>query len=183
MDVLKGLDSRHTRVLHFAPETSLKLIFSRRFQQYETADLSMKAVDHRTDIQHLPFHNETYDFIFASHVLEHIPDDVKAIHEIRRVLRPNGIAILPVPVVCTKTIEYLEANPREEGHVRAPGLDYFAKYERCFRRVEIHSSGSFPAKHQLFVYEDRSVWPTRDWPLRPAMLGEKHLEYVPVCYA
>jgi hypothetical protein len=49
--------------------------------------------------------------VFASHVLEHIPDDGLAIREIRRILVPDGIAILPVPLVSLKTIEYAEPNP------------------------------------------------------------------------
>ena len=32
-------------------------------------------------------------------VLEHVRDDIKAISEIRRVLKPGGIAIMPVPLV------------------------------------------------------------------------------------
>jgi len=182
-NVLRGLNVREMKALHFAPETFFKSIFCKRFQQYETADLFMQGVDHKADLQNLPFNDETYDFIFASHVLEHIPNDRKAIQEIRRVLRPNGIAILPVPVICTETIEYPEANPREEGHVRAPGSDYFERYKQCFSKVEIFASDLFPAKYQLFVYENRSAWPTKDWPLRQPMQGEKHPEYVPVCHA
>jgi hypothetical protein len=40
-----------------------------------------------------------------------------------------------------------------------------------------------PAKYQLFVYEDRTLWPNKTSPLRLSMPGEKHIEVVPVCYA
>jgi SAM-dependent methyltransferase len=183
MDVLKGLNVRKMKMLHFAPERFLKRIFSQRFQQYETADLFMRGVDHKVDIQSLPFKDGAYDFVFASHVLEHISDDKKAIQEIRRILMPNGIAILPVPVVCTTTIEYPQANPREAGHVRAPGFDYFERYKQYFARVNIYTSDSFPKKYQPFVYEDRTVWPTKGCPLRQPMSGEKHADFVPVCCA
>lgn len=179
---LKEINALEMKMLHFAPEKFFKPLFSRRFGKYETADLSMNGVDHKVDIQRLPFRNGTYDFIFASHVLEHIADDDKAIQEIYRILKPNGFAILPVPVICDKTIEYPEANPREAGHVRAPGLDYFERYKRYFSRVEIHTSDSWPEKYQLFIYEDRSVWPTTDCPLRPPMQGKKHSDFVPICY-
>jgi ubiquinone/menaquinone biosynthesis C-methylase UbiE len=142
----------------------------------------MKGVDHHVDLQHLPFADGTYDFVFASHVLEHIPDDEKAISEIRRILKPNGIAILPVPIVAEKTIEYPEPNPHESYHVRAPGMDYFDKYRRHFSRVERFSSDPLPKKYQLFLYEDRSRWPTKESPLRLPMPGEKHGDIVPVCY-
>ena len=98
-NVLKSMNVSEMKMLHFAPEAFFRRIFSRRFGKYETADLSMKGVDHKVDLQSLPFKAATYDFIFASHVLEHILDDKRAIEEIRRVLKPHGVAILPVPVV------------------------------------------------------------------------------------
>jgi hypothetical protein len=97
-------------------------------------------------------------------------------------MKPNGVAILPVPVVCEKTIEYPQANPSEAYHVRAPGFDYFDRYSKCFNRVDVLASNSFPEKYQLFIYEDRSVWPTTECPLRPPMDGERHADFVPICY-
>lgn len=181
-DAFKDMSFLEMKMLHFAPEEFLRPIFARQFPKYETADLFMKDVDHRVDIENLPFTDGSYDFVFASHVLEHVWDDKKAIREIRRILRPNGVAILPVPVVCANTIEYPEANPREAGHVRAPGLDYFERYREYFSRVEIHSSEEYPEKYQLFIYEDRSNWPTKECPLRPPMQGKRHLDLVPICY-
>jgi SAM-dependent methyltransferase len=169
-------------MLHFAPEPFFRDFFSQRFGRYETADFSMQGVDHNVDLHQLPFADESYDFVFASHVLEHIRDDEKAIAEIRRILRPNGMAILPVPIVAEKTIEYPEPNPNESYHVRAPGMDYFDRYERHFSKVERFSSGPLPKRFQLFVYEDRSQWPTKGSPLLPPMQGEKHSDFVPVCH-
>jgi SAM-dependent methyltransferase len=181
-DVLNVLSGRELAMLHFAPEKFFRRMFSRHFAKYETADLFMEEVDHKVDIQDLPFQDGTYDFIFASHVLEHIRDDRRAIKEIRRALRPNGIAVLPVPIVCDKTIEYPDANPHEAGHVRAPGKDYFERYKEYFGRVEVYSSESFSQKYQTFVYEDRTRWPTPECPWRPPMQGQKHSDFVPVCY-
>jgi len=181
-DVLRDRNTAHLKMLHFAPEPFFRALFSQRFGQYETADLKLKGVDHTVDLQQLPFADETYDFVFASHVLEHIPDDQKAISEIRRILKPNGIAILPVPICSEHTIEYPEPNPHEFCHVRAPGMDYFDRYERHFSKVERFSSGSLPKKYQLFVYEDRSRLPTKESPLRTPMQGEKFSDVVPVCY-
>jgi SAM-dependent methyltransferase len=183
LDLFKRMDTSKSTILHFAPEPFFKSFLSKRFGVYETADLCMKNVTYNVDIQSLPFADETYDFIFASHVLEHIPNDRKALAEIRRILKPNGVAVLPVPIVCEKTVEYGEPNPDEAYHVRAPGLDYFQKYQPHFEHVEIHSSESLPMKHQTFIYEDRSRWPSAACPLRPPMAGEKHSDFVPVCRA
>jgi SAM-dependent methyltransferase len=169
-------------MLHVAPEPFFRELFSKQFGQYESADIDRNDVDHRVDLQQLPFEDGSYDFVFASHVLEHIPDDEKAISEICRILKPNGIAMLPVPLVAEKTVEYPEPNPNEAYHVRAPGLDYFARYERYFPRVDTVCSDTLPEKYQLFLFEDRSQWPTQECPLRPAMPGEKHIDVVPVCY-
>lgn len=180
--VLSEITATDLKMLHFAPEPFFREYFSKRFGRYETADICMEGVDHKVDLQQLPFDDASYDFIYASHVLEHIPDDEKAISEIRRILRPKGLAILPVPIVAEKTIEYSEPNPYEAFHVRAPGLDYFNRYERHFSRVERFASNSLPEKYQLFIYEDRSQWPTKECPLRPCVQGVKHIDIVPVCY-
>ncbi len=181
-DVLNSINYSSLKMLHFAPEPFFRDFFSTRFGQYETADLNISGVDHNVDLQKLPFEDQSYDFVFASHVLEHIPNDEKAISEIRRILKPNGIAILPVPIVAEKTIEYPEPNPHESYHVRAPGFDYFDRYDQYFSKVDKTSSDSLPSRYQLFCYENRSQWPTEECPLRLPMQGEKHIDIIPVCY-
>jgi SAM-dependent methyltransferase len=181
-DILGALDASGLRMLHFAPEPLFRELFRTRFGKYETADLSMRGVDHNVDLQQLPFDSETFDFVFASHVLEHVPDDERAISEIRRILKPNGVAVLPVPIVAEVTVEYPGPNAQEAFHVRAPGRDYFKRYERHFSSVEIITSASHPQKYQLYVYEDRTNLPNKRYPLRPPMQGERHLDFVPVCY-
>jgi SAM-dependent methyltransferase len=180
--ILETLDSTDMRMLHFAPEPFLQPFFSSRFGQYETADLCMKNVDHKVDLQHLPFADQSYDLVFASHVLEHIVDDKKAVSEIRRILKPGGIAILPVPIVGNQTVEYSVPNSYEEDHVRAPGFDYYDRYHSYFSKIDYYSSEAFPEQFQLFIYEDRSQYPVEKFPLRQTMDGEKHIDIVPVCY-
>jgi hypothetical protein len=85
--------------------------------------------------------------------------------------------------VAERTIEYPQPNPYEADHVRAPGFDYFDRYTPWFSKVKKYTSNCLPAKYQLFLYEDRSMWPTTEIPLRPAMQGEKHIDIIPVCYA
>ena len=170
-------------MLHFAPEHFLSSFFRSRVGSYATADLEMKGVDHHVDLRNLPFPNGFFNFIYASHVLEHIDDDAKALSEIRRVLSPGGVAILPVPIVTHVTIEYSEPNPHEEYHVRAPGADYYQRYQRYFKNIEIHRSSDFPEQYQCHIYEDRSVWPTPECPMLSSMPGERHEDLVPVCFA
>lgn len=171
------------RVLHVAPEPCFREWFRGRVAAYETADLARRDVDHRVDLTALPFADATYDLVFASHVLEHIRDDEVALREIRRVLKPGGLALLPVPIVAPATVEYPAPNPFESLHVRAPGPDYFDRYRRHFARVELRGSDDFDPRHQLYIYEDRSAPDPRRFPHRPPMPGDRHPDVVPVCWA
>jgi SAM-dependent methyltransferase len=49
------------------------------------------------DCLSLPFTNETVDFCYCSHVLEHVSDSRKCIEEIKKVLRRNGGLLLSTP--------------------------------------------------------------------------------------
>ena len=49
------------------------------------------------DAQKLPFGKNSFDRLIASEILEHLPKDQKALKEIKRVLKPGGIAMITVP--------------------------------------------------------------------------------------
>jgi SAM-dependent methyltransferase len=167
------------RLLHVAPEPCLASGLS-QLTRYITGDLFRRDVDHRIDLTDLPFRDGYFDVVYASHVLEHISDDGAAIREVRRVLRPGGFAVLPVPVIGGRTIEYGAPNPHEAGHVRCPGIDYFGRYRAAFTRVDVVTSDEVPGEIQPYVYEDQTRWPPT-MPLRPAVPGDRHLDYVPIC--
>jgi len=137
----------------------------------------------RGELTSIPIDDASCDSALIVLALTYIADPSAAIREAARILKPGGIAILPVPVVCEKTIEYPEPNPNEAYHMRAPGFDYFDKYKPYFSRVEMRTSDSLSERFQPFIYEDRSVWPTKECPLRPPMLGARHIDVVPICRA
>jgi SAM-dependent methyltransferase len=56
-----------------------------------------EATVHVGDALELPFDSEEFDRIVAAEVLEHIPADIQAIHELVRVLRPGGTLAVSVP--------------------------------------------------------------------------------------
>ncbi|MBI1861772.1 MAG: class I SAM-dependent methyltransferase [Deltaproteobacteria bacterium] len=168
-------------LLHFAPEPELGDRLRRLFGHYTSADLDAPGVDYHVDLTKLPFENESYDMVIASHVLEHIREDRLALHHIKRILKPGGIAILQVPVLGEKTVEYPEPNPKEWFHVRSPGEDYFHRYTAQFSRVEKFRSSQFDTRYQPYIYENRAEWPA-DYRLRPTLSGVRHDDIVPVCY-
>lgn len=49
------------------------------------------------DIYNLPYQDEEFDKIILSEVLEHLPDDVNALQEVKRVLKLGGILLITVP--------------------------------------------------------------------------------------
>jgi ubiquinone/menaquinone biosynthesis C-methylase UbiE len=46
------------------------------------------------DAQQLPFEKDTFDVVIANHMLYHVPDRLKALAEMRRVLKPGGTIYL-----------------------------------------------------------------------------------------
>jgi SAM-dependent methyltransferase len=51
----------------------------------------------RGDIRALPLADKSVDLVLATDVVEHVDEDRKALSEIRRVLRPGGVALITVP--------------------------------------------------------------------------------------
>jgi len=126
------------KTLHFAPEQA----FYKRFRkmknlEYVTTDLNSPIADVKADICNLPFEDNEFDFIICNHVLEHIPDDTKAMQELFRILKPGGTAILQVPYEANRKRTFEDdsiTDPKERAkifgqydHVRVYGMDYFEK--------------------------------------------------------
>jgi SAM-dependent methyltransferase len=89
---------RRLTVLHVAPEMCLRnLLASRPNLDYVTGDLEMHDVDVRLDLTKTPFPDGSIDVVLCSHVLEHVADDVKAIREMRRIVKEDGWALINVP--------------------------------------------------------------------------------------
>jgi SAM-dependent methyltransferase len=135
------------KMLHVAPEAVLEERFRPLLGAgYVTADLLAAKVDVRMDITNIQYPDASFDFIYCSHVLEHVPDDRKAMREFRRVLSSNGVAILTVPITADQTVEDPSIeDPKErlrlfgqEDHVRRYGRDYASRLkEEGFSVTEI----------------------------------------------
>ncbi len=126
------------KVLHFAPEQAFYKIFrNQKNLDYTTTDLLSPLADVKADICNLPFKDNTYDVILCNHVLEHIPDDTKAMQELFRVLRKGGMAILQIPQDLNREKTFSDdtiIDQKERSiifgqydHVRVYGRDYFDK--------------------------------------------------------
>lgn len=129
---------RKIKLLHFAPEQA----FYKRFKKlkhidYTTTDLNSPLADVKADICNLPFKDNEFNYIFCNHVLEHIPNDTRAMQELYRVLAPGGIGIFQIPQDLSREKTFEDdsiKDPKERAkifgqydHVRVYGRDYFNK--------------------------------------------------------
>ncbi len=130
------------KVLHFAPEQA----FYKRFRKlknldYTTTDLNSPLADVKADICDLPFEDNTFDVILCNHVLEHIPDDTKAMSELFRVMKPGGWGIFQIPQDLDRAITFEDDSITDKkqrakifgqyDHVRIYGRDYFEILEKA----------------------------------------------------
>ena len=89
----------HLKVCHFAPEQSVKSMFQMFNNiEYLSCDIIPGRAMHVQDITNITFEDNSFDIVFCSHVLEHVPDDIKAMKELKRILKDNGYAIIVVPL-------------------------------------------------------------------------------------
>jgi len=139
--------SAKKKVLHFAPEQC----FLKRFRKldnlnYTTTDLLSPIADVKADICDLPFEDNSYDTILCNHVLEHIPDDSKAMKELFRVLKPGGYGIFQIPQDLNRETTFEDNTITDKAerakifgqydHVRVYGRDYFDKLRSIGFKVE-----------------------------------------------
>lgn len=137
-------------ILHVAPER----ILQRRLAAvpratYVGGDLTREFGPERIDVTDIQFADDTFDAVVCNHVLEHVPDDRRAMSEIHRVLRPGGWALLQVPDLewndAAVTAESPSISDPEEqlrlygqrDHVRRYGWDYVDRLAAAGLEVEV----------------------------------------------
>lgn len=150
-----------SKVLHMAPE---KAFISRLKKlphlDYISCDLESPLAEVKADICDLPFADASFDWILCNHVLEHIPNDTKAMQELYRVLKPGGKALLQVPLNSNLAETFEDDSIVEKAertkvfgqydHVRVYGKDYFDKLRQIgFEVSEIQFGKSLTEAERL----------------------------------
>lgn len=108
LDQHKGIS---LKVLDIAPSAPItNYLKSTDGIMLRTADLMMQDVDDSIDITNMECYSDAaFDSFICSHVLEHVPDDSKALHELYRILKPGGWGVLMVPVL--HAISHIDEDP------------------------------------------------------------------------
>ncbi|KZX12193.1 ubiquinone/menaquinone biosynthesis C-methyltransferase UbiE [Methanobrevibacter curvatus] len=109
-------------------------------------------------MQDIPYPDNTFDLIYNSHVLEHVPDDIKAMNELYRVVKPyNGKIVIMVPILKEETLEKEEYNTPELrskyygqfDHLRAYGKDFSERLKSVGFNVEVVSKDNLINKDEI----------------------------------
>jgi SAM-dependent methyltransferase len=142
-----NLFERTRKILHVSAEPCLERWLKERFKKnYITADLDNPYAMEKMDITDIHYPDGSFDAVICSHVLEHIPDDKKAMGEFYRVLKKDGWAVLMVPIAnADKTYEDFSINTDagrlvafgQDNHVRIYGRDYIERLKCAGFNVNI----------------------------------------------
>jgi hypothetical protein len=145
------------KLLHFAPEICLSVRFRKVPSiEYVPCDLRPERFPGSVaaDITDIPFDEAVFDGILSIHVLEHIPDEAKALSELFRVLKPGGWALIAVPIYGKSTFEAsgLDAAGRlrmygAEDHLRMNGLDIVGRMRQTGFNVQTVSFDNIPKNY------------------------------------
>ena len=85
-------------ILDFSPSRSLYRKWKKQNVIYKATDLSGNFIsDNKYDITSIPEAENTFDLIICYHVLEHVIEDVSAMKELFRTLKPTGTLLIQTP--------------------------------------------------------------------------------------
>jgi len=139
--------TKKLKVLHIAPEQCFLDLFKKQKNlEYITSDLESPIADVKADICDLPFKENEFDVVFCNHVLEHIPDDTKAMQELYRVMKKGGFGVFQIPQDLSREITFEDNSITDKDerakifgqydHVRVYGKDYFKKLRSVGFKVD-----------------------------------------------
>ena len=162
------------RILHIAPNKNEYNYIGKNVTQLSNYDrLNIRPIAHINIVQDLTktnLENNSYDLAIAWHVLEHIPEDIKAITEVYRLLKPNGKFLISVPIYPIgnlKTYEDSKIAYKDYGkihghhdHCRSCGLDYYERFEAIgFKTQALYVKKIEKSKIDLLgLSENHVVW-------------------------
>jgi hypothetical protein len=144
-----------SKVLHFAPEPVFFPIFRNKLFQYQTTDYFLEDVDlPKQDVQNMSLPDESYDLVLSNHVIEHVPDDEKALSEMSRITKKGGKVIITVPGNFKRTQTVYFDHLNNNGHYRDYGTDFADKMKKVFSKVECFDLNKLDKSGELAIPEN-----------------------------
>lgn len=122
-------------VLHVAAEPCFVKDYARRARSYLQADYDPIGDELEVDIQNMQFADGSIDTVICHNVIEHVPDDRRALAEMFRVLKPGGVALISAPVIeaWPETYENPAISAYWDRDLHFNQWDHFRIYGRDFR--------------------------------------------------
>jgi SAM-dependent methyltransferase len=168
--IIASIDIEKKQVLHISPEKNLFDYIKQQAivttvdyhpQFYKSIDPAVQFAD----ATRLSFADDSFDIVIGNHIMEHIPDDMAAMKEIYRVLKPGGTAILQVPFSATlvNTVEEPAINnPARQSalfgqhdHVRIYALtDYMERLMKAGFSVNYQRYESLASFYKYAIQEE-----------------------------
>lgn len=161
--------NKKLKLLDIAPDTQLGDIIKKyEHVAYRSMDLVKTGVDDNLDITNMHLYEDgQFDFLICSHVLEHIPDDIKAMSELYRVLKKGGKGIVMVPICLQLEATMEDPGCTDEGlrwkyfiqsdHVRMYAkADFINRLQKAGFMVEQLGIHHFTRE----VFETNAIFPT-----------------------
>jgi len=152
------MDGRPKKMMHVAPEPEMGQLFRKTEGiDYLSVDLDSPYAMEKVDITDIPYGEAEFDVIYCSHVLEHVPDDQKAMSEFYRILKPGGWALICVPITGDKTFEDpTVSDPKEReklfgqyDHVRQYGSDVAERLRSAGFNLESFLPNSYMSQQDI----------------------------------
>ncbi len=141
--ISKNFQNLEINILDFSPHRSLYNFFNVKFPNYISSDYENQFYAHKKyDITKINESDKSFHLIICFHVLEHVLEDEKAITELYRILKKNGILIIQVPLKPGKTYEDLNLTSKNER------LEAFGQEDH----VRIYGQKSLEAKLKKFEF-------------------------------
>ncbi len=160
-------------VLHFSPSKSLYRLLS-RYQgiSYTNTDFSGEfTAQKQLDITSMDEPDEKFDLIICYHILEHVENDIDAMQELYRILKPQGICMIQTPFRTGPVYENpaikdpagRKAHFGQEDHVRVYSVEGLkSRLEQAGFMVQImmfseneHNHNGFKTEEYILIAEKK----------------------------
>jgi ubiquinone/menaquinone biosynthesis C-methylase UbiE len=121
----------------------------------------------------MPMADNSFDVILCSMVLHYVEDFEAGLREINRVLKPGGLAMLPVPMIHQNTC-HTPAADSVLNMVVEPGPDFYEAYQVFFDEVRVHRSTDYDDSLHFYLEQ------TDEHPFPMRLAHQKYADTIPV---